>query len=654
VDRHNFYYRELVTEATLDQVFDWAEDADGKIKQDAILPTRSGAKRGAVHVGGVVSQNASPDLNVLVSGPGLCSDPDGKRVYWPTTQTINCSVDYLGSPTDPGVGNRRYLSIFAEFDRMLADQITDGTGNPVWTSQYESFKINVIMGTAADVGLSMPPAPATPTGSVRLANIVFVGGGTQILNADIEVDTASFERDDWARFTGTNASDIVAGDAYTTAEAMYSIIDSIAGGGATFTSTSQWNDATSLNSPQGMSDAVNQIVDLLGSQLTGNGANKIGVDLTDSGGWETIPAGSIKSQLTALLDRTFQAVPKTDPASSVANFVKMLVTHNDADVGNKISVYFKDQEIMLSIGGVPTSASEITVASATSSVIAVRISPAGGVHIMSNTNTSGGSVLDTSDPADWESWDVVGSAGQTIITDKIRLVPTHDSSYLEVDEHTDWTSGWSKALEALNATNGRGRVLFNDGIFYTYNAFVNDSGNWDRDDAGQNSFAMSVEAGGIRYYFKDLDETGTWTHTFSADAVGWTSVWQYGGQISGNNVAVIPQVWGEATIKGLWSIYVDNITASSINMSGVTHCDWCASMEDYTSTGDITLTIIDKSDSLGGLVWGATPSVFVNSWQIDNNINGKLGCKITGNTDGAISAGAWGFLAGQALLETDY
>jgi len=294
----DFYFEQLVTEAFLDLVFGWVEEADLAIRQDILNPLNgSGDPRGAIHRGGEVTPTAAPSMAVKAAAI-YATDPDGRRVYWGSEQNVDCSVDYLGVTTDVSTGgNEKYLGIFAEFDRELTEQKIDGNGVPVWTQQLESFDIKVYQGTEATIGSALPPT--TPTGMIRLANVRLVYNQTQILTADIEYDTASYLREDWVRMTGAELGDFVHGIPSEAIEELFVWLDDVAAGNATFTSTSNWHDGSSIASTV-VAGAINEIVSDLAATA---GADRVGAAAhTTSGGYADLAAGSVQDQHNSLAD----------------------------------------------------------------------------------------------------------------------------------------------------------------------------------------------------------------------------------------------------------------------------------------------------------------------------------------------------------------
>lgn len=173
-NRRDFYFRQKVTEAELDSAFAEMESADRAITSDLGLI--------GVAVGLAVSQQVSPNLTVLVSGPGVVYDQVGQRVAIPSSQTVNCAVDEDALNTAVVTpGNSRILSLFIEFDRTLSDPRVDGNSATVYFVRAESFQFNVAAGAE---GVS-PTAPVLRADQILLADITLDHGQTQILNADI-------------------------------------------------------------------------------------------------------------------------------------------------------------------------------------------------------------------------------------------------------------------------------------------------------------------------------------------------------------------------------------------------------------------------------------------------------------------------------------
>lgn len=333
MERYNAYFEQLVTEAFIDQMMDWAEEADRAISEDSGLT--------GVHLGGVVTQNGPPDMNVLISAPFVGHDPDGKRIYWALQQTADCSLDYLGAPTDVvGAPNERYLGVFALYDETLAVPKTDGNGLPVYSEEYESFEIRVVQGTEAAIGVAAPPA--TPTGAVRLCNVHLIFGQVQVLNADITVDDAGFLRDDWARVTGAVLPDFVYGNPQTAVEALFAYCDTLAAAtGIAFTATENWHDATTIAGIT-VGAAINEIVadlaDDNGAASGEWGSDKVGSDAhVTVGGFADLTRGSVWDQLVELADYVDGHIGGGAPAHAAAAVTTAAIAGSpESHAGNNV------------------------------------------------------------------------------------------------------------------------------------------------------------------------------------------------------------------------------------------------------------------------------------------------------------------------------
>ncbi len=179
MDRSDFFYRQRVTEGEMDEAFDYAEIAEWNIKRDHQL-------QGVLKNADVTEQSPTPDLTVKVSGPGVVHDQFGKRIEWTPDQNVDCSVDENSLPTAVGTpGNEKWLSIFAEFDRELSDPRTDGNGVTVYYGRSESFKINVVQGAEAGVGLAV--RPSLRPDQILLCDILLAHGDTQIFDSAIDI-----------------------------------------------------------------------------------------------------------------------------------------------------------------------------------------------------------------------------------------------------------------------------------------------------------------------------------------------------------------------------------------------------------------------------------------------------------------------------------
>jgi len=177
MDRKDYYFRQLLTEAELDEGFDHSEVAQRALIADQNLI--------GVFQGGEVSERLTTSLSVDVAGPGLCYDQQGRRVSWASEQAVDCSADEFTNATSVTTpGNAKIVSIFVEFDRLLSDPRTDGNTAQVFFERSESYKFNVVQGAEAVSGLEV--ATALRPDQLLLADITFVFGQSVIVNADID------------------------------------------------------------------------------------------------------------------------------------------------------------------------------------------------------------------------------------------------------------------------------------------------------------------------------------------------------------------------------------------------------------------------------------------------------------------------------------
>ena len=217
-NRHDYFFRQKVTEAELDSGFDKLEDADRDIMSDQLLS--------GVMSNGVVSEAAAPDLTVDVSGPHITYDQQGRRIFHSSLQNVDATLDEVGASTAvAGGGNEKILALFVEFDRLLSDPRTDGNGATVFFVRDESFKFNIVQSAEAPIGTAVPPPLRGD--QILLADITLINAQTQILNADI--DTA--RREDVFKLTGSPTA-ITAGRVKDVLQDMLDLINAAAAGGS--------------------------------------------------------------------------------------------------------------------------------------------------------------------------------------------------------------------------------------------------------------------------------------------------------------------------------------------------------------------------------------------------------------------------------------
>lgn len=203
--RRDFYFRQLVMEDELDGAFAGLEDADRQVSIDQGMV--------GIAIAMAVAQEASPNLHVQVSGPGVCYDQAGQRIAIPTTQHVDCSVDEDGLTTTVTTpGRSKKLAVFAEFDRILSDPRVDGNGDTINFDRDEGFKLNVVQSAEA----ISPTLVPLRSDQILLADITIAFGATTIVTGDI----STTRRQDTVRQSGTYYG-VIAG---TAREAAISVL----------------------------------------------------------------------------------------------------------------------------------------------------------------------------------------------------------------------------------------------------------------------------------------------------------------------------------------------------------------------------------------------------------------------------------------------
>lgn len=170
MNRQNWYFEQLVTQADMDGQFSSAENADQSLQTDnGYIGIASGQD---------VSQIFPQDLTVdIASGVGY--DQTGQRVFIPAVQNLDCSVDSNAISTAvSGGGNEKWISVFVAFDRILSDQRIDGNGVPLQYLEAESFQFIVDQAAEAAAG-----TPAVYTSALS-GTYALIDGQTLVFSVD--------------------------------------------------------------------------------------------------------------------------------------------------------------------------------------------------------------------------------------------------------------------------------------------------------------------------------------------------------------------------------------------------------------------------------------------------------------------------------------
>lgn len=169
MDRSDFYYKQNVTQAEMDQAFDDCENAiDNRTIDRGLVGIVSGLE---------IHERTVPDLWITIED-GVAYNVDGKRI--PVT-----GGDFLLSGQIPSTpGESRYVRYVAVRQVALSDPRTDGDGLPVDYRQEDSYSIAFISGSA---GVS-PSKPGTSAATVSIGVVLLYNGMTSIVDNDIHTD----------------------------------------------------------------------------------------------------------------------------------------------------------------------------------------------------------------------------------------------------------------------------------------------------------------------------------------------------------------------------------------------------------------------------------------------------------------------------------
>lgn len=182
-DRKDFYFQQPVQENELDSAYNDMEVADLQQAIDwGIAAIDLDVNRGGIMRGLSVLNPSGLNIDVVV---GAAYDHQGRRVGLVTQKTVDISktgttaVGAGGTPsggvsTDPGAGNRRWVTVFIVFDRDLQDPRVDGLGAPIFFERRESFRFIVSMGTPAPTPGDFAPLQ---TGTLLLGDFRITDAG---------------------------------------------------------------------------------------------------------------------------------------------------------------------------------------------------------------------------------------------------------------------------------------------------------------------------------------------------------------------------------------------------------------------------------------------------------------------------------------------
>lgn len=329
-NRRDFFYKQKVTESELDQACTDLEEADRDLAVSLALT--------GVVSGLTLAQASSPNMTVDLSS-GVAYDKLGERCEVPSTQSVNCALDYLGASTTVATpGNHKILRIFIQFARTLSDPRIDGNGTTVQHSRAESFQILVVQGSEG----ASPSPPATPgalttAGAIILGDVTLHQGDTTIANGDI----SSTYREDYLRETSGSQS-IAVGTPKAGLSALLALIaahvDDSAGAHAASAvsyagSATNWanGDAFGASTVEGAIDAIlTALADSTGTDSSG--ASRIGFTAQAS-----IAATTVENALVELSVEMARQNAENE-FSEQNTFQQDVFFETDIDVGGHINV----------------------------------------------------------------------------------------------------------------------------------------------------------------------------------------------------------------------------------------------------------------------------------------------------------------------------
>lgn len=332
-DRRDYYFRQVVQEGELDQGFADLENADRNWTLDVGLF--------GIFYGMGVAQAGSPNLTVVVGGPGAAYDQLGQRCLVATNQTVDVSKDSSNVSTAVSTnGKEKKVSVFVQFSRALSDPRVDGNAATVYFQRSESFQFVVAQGAEANVGFSTPPA--LMSNAVLLADITLIFNQTQVVNGDISTS----RRQDCFVYSGSPRSIRRGrvGDALSDLLSYYNTLvggtgDTIAATRINYAGGGSWADASTNPAATVEAQLDKIITDLGGASGYAKVGNAGGLNATNA--WsgantfsDVTATGTNKYKLASRsLVRVTQSLPiaATDSIAGVWKFTNHGEAHQVAD-----------------------------------------------------------------------------------------------------------------------------------------------------------------------------------------------------------------------------------------------------------------------------------------------------------------------------------
>lgn len=603
-DRTDFHFRQKVTEAELDLAFALLERADRNLAADIGV---YGIISGAVPA----PHSPVPDLSIDLTAATRAYDRLGQRIFFGTDQTVDCTADYSGIPTDvTDAAQERWLGVFLRFDRKLSDLRTDGNSQQIYFRRDESFEIRVrqaptgVIGNASKVALQAD--------ELLICDIHRQHGQSQILADDIDTS-----RRQAFIFATSDAIEVISGlwnilqPAVNSVQAALDAVDVELTGH--FSGSARRHGAANIDyTPRGfiaatdLQGAVDELIDDLSSGTSIPGAARIGADAV-SGTPHALPASNVDSQLSQLLAWVNQHV--STPAG--AHSASAIAAAPHAHIGST-SVQAQLQDIVSTLAAqTPGSAGASRVGTEQVAGAPHQL-PAGTLAsqlvklidiINGHTNATSGShtasavrVTDTASnysAADTEN--VLAEVASMFSTEHFRASQSAPGQHRTIHQPA---LGSGRVLLWESAGTGTAHMRLrvqadDDAIWFTLNGAWTGS-EWTRDDP-------TAPAGGFRFsgsFFEFLhDQDGTATFT------DWSNTWRLPmGALVNSSIEATGTVREHGQI-GMHGTNSDTATRT-IALGGAT-----TFRARFPSTpSSITLTPSNTSSNWQGSVWLWTSS----------------------------------------------
>lgn len=313
-NRVDWYFKQKVTEAELDEAFNYLEQADRALAVDMGFT--------GIFGGLSVAAQVSPNLTVQVA-LGVAYSKAGERIEVPSAQTVDVSKDYNNVTTTVSTPlNTRWLSLFLMPDRTLSDPRTDGNNLNVFFERAESFKFKVVQSSETP----SPTKPALDVAGILLCDIARAQGVSVISNGDIFTE----RRENSIVATGSPRAVSAAG-ARAAIQAIVTFYNNHVLGSADRHPATAVDYAGSGNFANGTplaAGTLEVVLDALVSRLasttaTSSGIRSLGAEAQTVGGYSTT-SGTLFSQLTTLLTHINSLA--TTIASNDALYMKLAGT----------------------------------------------------------------------------------------------------------------------------------------------------------------------------------------------------------------------------------------------------------------------------------------------------------------------------------------